>query len=53
MPETDSGQLSAEDMFGRYAGRRLNPVEMLQGVTERIVRLNPAHNAFSAERTFG
>ena len=44
---TDPCLLSAEDLLALYARRELDPVEMLQAVTERVARLNPAINAFA------
>jgi aspartyl-tRNA(Asn)/glutamyl-tRNA(Gln) amidotransferase subunit A len=38
--------LSAENMLTEFAHRRLTPVDVLQAVTERVARLNPAINAF-------
>ena len=46
MPGTDPALLSAEDMLTEFARRRLTPVDVLQAVTERVARLNPALNAF-------
>src|ERR1700722_8549376 len=46
MPGTDAAVLTAEEMLALYARRALSPVEVLQAVTERIARLNPAINAF-------
>ena len=46
MPGTDPALMSAEDMLSEFARRRLTPVEVLQAVTERVARLNPALNAF-------
>src|SRR5580698_1880608 len=43
---SDPALLSAEDMLTEFARRRLTPVEVLQAVTERVARLNPALNAF-------
>ncbi len=43
---TDLALLSAEDMLAAFARRRVTPVEVLQAVTERVARLNPALNAF-------
>src|ERR1019366_4465447 len=45
---TDPALLSAEDMLTEFARRRLTPVDVLQAVTERVARLNPALNAFVA-----
>ena len=47
MPATDPAPLTAEDMLALYARRALSPVEVLQAVTERIAKLNPALNAFA------
>ncbi len=48
MPGTDAvAVLTAEEMLALYASRALSPVEVLQAVTERIARLNPALNAFA------
>ena len=44
---TDPALLSAEAMLSAYARRRLTPVDVLQAVTERVARLNPALNAFA------
>jgi aspartyl-tRNA(Asn)/glutamyl-tRNA(Gln) amidotransferase subunit A len=46
MPGTDPALLSAETMLTEFARRRLTPVDVLQAVTERVARLNPALNAF-------
>lgn len=46
MPGTDPALLSAEAMLTEFARRRLTPVDVLQAVTERVARLNPALNAF-------
>lgn len=43
----DPALLTAEEMLALYARRALSPVEVLQAVTERIARLNPALNAFA------
>jgi aspartyl-tRNA(Asn)/glutamyl-tRNA(Gln) amidotransferase subunit A len=43
---TDPALLSAEDMLTEFARRSLTPVDVLQAVTERVARLNPALNAF-------
>ena len=43
----DPALLTAEEMLALYARRDLSPVEVLQAVTERIARLNPALNAFA------
>lgn len=39
--------LTAEALLGHYARGTLSPVEVLQAVTERIARHNPALNAFA------
>jgi aspartyl-tRNA(Asn)/glutamyl-tRNA(Gln) amidotransferase subunit A len=44
---TDTSLLSAEDLLALYASRALDPVEVLQAVTERVARLNPQINAFA------
>ncbi len=46
MPGTDPALLSAEEMLAEFARCRLTPVDVLQAVTERVARLNPALNAF-------
>jgi aspartyl-tRNA(Asn)/glutamyl-tRNA(Gln) amidotransferase subunit A len=46
MSGTDPALLSAEDMLIEFARRRLTPVDVLQAVTERVARHNPALNAF-------
>ena len=46
MPATDPALLSAEAMLTEFARCRLTPVDVLQAVTERVARLNPALNAF-------
>ena len=46
MPDSDPALLSAEQMLAAYADGTLSPVDVLQAVTERIARLNPALNAF-------
>ena len=48
MSDTDIARLSAEAMLAAFARRRLTPVDVLQAVTERVARLNPALNAFVA-----
>jgi aspartyl-tRNA(Asn)/glutamyl-tRNA(Gln) amidotransferase subunit A len=48
MSDTDPATLSAEDMLAAFARGRLTPVDVLQAVTQRIARLNPAVNAFVA-----
>lgn len=47
MSSTDPALMSAEDLLGAYARRALSPVEVLQAVTERVARHNPALNAFA------
>jgi aspartyl-tRNA(Asn)/glutamyl-tRNA(Gln) amidotransferase subunit A len=47
MPETDLALLSAEEMVTAFARLALSPMDVLQAVTERIVRLNPSVNAFA------
>jgi aspartyl-tRNA(Asn)/glutamyl-tRNA(Gln) amidotransferase subunit A len=44
---TDPALMSAEALLAHYASGRLSPVEALQAITERIVRHNPAVNAFA------
>ena len=46
MPGTDPALFSAEEMLELFARRALSPVEVLQAVTERVARYNPALNAF-------
>src|SRR5579862_8114561 len=46
MPATDPALLPAEAMLIEFARRRLTPVDVLQAVTERVARLNPALSAF-------
>ncbi|HET6182987.1 MAG TPA: amidase [Acetobacteraceae bacterium] len=46
MPPTDPALLSAEAMLALYARQELSPVDVLQAVSERVARLNPALNAF-------
>ncbi len=48
MPDIDPALLSAEDMLAAFARRQLTPVDVLQAITERVVRLNPGLNAFAA-----
>ena len=48
MPQTEPALLSAEAMLSAYGRGLLTPVEVLQAVTERVARLNPAVNAFVA-----
>jgi aspartyl-tRNA(Asn)/glutamyl-tRNA(Gln) amidotransferase subunit A len=47
MPGTDPALFTAEEMLSLYATNRLSPVEVLQAITERVARLNPALNAFA------
>lgn len=44
---SDPALMTAEDLLGAYARTALSPVEVLQAVTERVARLNPAINAFA------
>ena len=46
MPISDPALLSAEAMLAGFATGSLSPVTVLQAVTERIARRNPALNAF-------
>jgi aspartyl-tRNA(Asn)/glutamyl-tRNA(Gln) amidotransferase subunit A len=46
MSGTNPALLSAETMLAEFARLRLTPVDVLQAVTERVARLNPALNAF-------
>jgi aspartyl-tRNA(Asn)/glutamyl-tRNA(Gln) amidotransferase subunit A len=46
MTDEDPCRLSAEDLLVQYAAGTLSPVDVLQAVTERIARHNPALNAF-------
>ncbi len=46
MTEEDPCLLSAEDLLAHYAAGTLSPVDVLQAITERIARRNPALNAF-------
>jgi aspartyl-tRNA(Asn)/glutamyl-tRNA(Gln) amidotransferase subunit A len=48
MPGTDPALLSAEEMLSEFSRLRLTPVDVLQAITERVARLNPALNAFVA-----
>ena len=50
MPDapSDPAPLPAEAMLAEYARNRLSPLDVLQAVTERVARLNPAVNAFVA-----
>lgn len=47
MSATDPALMTAEELLGHYARRSLSPVEVLQAVTERVARHNPALNAFA------
>ena len=47
MDVTDPAALDAEELLAAYAARRLNPLEALQAVTERVARRNPEINAFA------
>ena len=47
MSATDPALMTAEDLLGHFARRSLSPLEVLQAVTERVARLNPAINAFA------
>jgi aspartyl-tRNA(Asn)/glutamyl-tRNA(Gln) amidotransferase subunit A len=47
MSATDPALMTAEELLGHYARRSLSPVEVLQAVTERVARHNPAFNAFA------
>jgi aspartyl-tRNA(Asn)/glutamyl-tRNA(Gln) amidotransferase subunit A len=47
MSQTDPALMSAEILLAHYAAGTLSPVEALQAVTQRIVRLNPGINAFA------
>ncbi len=42
----DPALMSAEELLEQYARLRLNPVEALAAITERIAHYNPALNAF-------
>ena len=44
---SDPALMTAEDLLAAYARTALSPVEVLQAVTERVARLNPALNAFA------
>ena len=44
---TDPALLSAEELLSLYARRALSPIEALQAVSERVMRLNPRLNAFA------
>ena len=48
MAGADIALLSAEEMLDGYGRARFTPVDVLQAVTERVARLNPALNAFVA-----
>jgi aspartyl-tRNA(Asn)/glutamyl-tRNA(Gln) amidotransferase subunit A len=43
----DPALMPAEALLAHYARGTLSPVEVLQAVTERVARLNPALNAFT------
>src|SRR5580698_10137416 len=47
MPDFDPALLTAEDMLGYFARCQLTPLDVLQGITERVARLNPGLNAFA------
>jgi aspartyl-tRNA(Asn)/glutamyl-tRNA(Gln) amidotransferase subunit A len=47
MSDVDPALLSAEDMLAGFSRLQLSPVDVLQAVTERVVRLNPRLNAFA------
>ena len=47
MSDTDPALMSAEQLLGLYARRRLSPVEALKAVMERVARYNPWVNAFA------
>ncbi|MDR3505978.1 MAG: amidase family protein [Acidocella sp.] len=47
MDVTEPAALDAEELLAAYAAKRLNPLEALQAVTERIARRNPEINAFA------
>jgi aspartyl-tRNA(Asn)/glutamyl-tRNA(Gln) amidotransferase subunit A len=47
MSYLDPSLLSAEDMLAGFSRLQLSPVDVLQAVTERVVRLNPGLNAFA------
>ncbi|WP_297492342.1 amidase [Acidocella sp.] len=47
MDVTDPTALDAEELLAAYAAKKLNPLEALQAVTERIARRNPDINAFA------
>ena len=47
MPDLDPALLNAEDMLAAYARQQLNPMDVLQAITERVARLNPGLNAFA------
>jgi aspartyl-tRNA(Asn)/glutamyl-tRNA(Gln) amidotransferase subunit A len=44
---TDPAALDAEELLAAYAAGKLNPLEALTAVTERIARRNPEINAFA------
>lgn len=47
MDVTDPAALDAEELLAAYHAKKLNPLEALQAVTERIARRNPEINAFA------
>ncbi|MBB5373004.1 amidase family protein [Acidocella aromatica] len=47
MDVTEPAALDAEELLAAYAAKKLNPLEALQAVTERIARRNPEINAFA------
>jgi aspartyl-tRNA(Asn)/glutamyl-tRNA(Gln) amidotransferase subunit A len=47
MDVTDPAALDAEELLAAFAAKKLNPLEALQAVTERIARRNPEINAFA------
>jgi len=47
MPDLDPALLTAEAMTDAFARQQLSPVDVLQAVTQRIARFNPALNAFA------
>jgi aspartyl-tRNA(Asn)/glutamyl-tRNA(Gln) amidotransferase subunit A len=46
-PDQNPALMSAEDMLAAFARQQLTPLDVLQAVTERVARLNPALNAFA------
>ncbi len=44
---SDPALMTAEELLAAYARTDLSPVEVLQAITERVARLNPALNAFA------